>query len=211
MLFTLKLFIWFSCHWILLEEYIYMYIYIYIYLFIYLFFWFTRIGFLATIPHFGLLSGNYGKRLFQPWFMLIVHWKYYQLKLRQLVCIFCNKWHVLHQVTYRIPSWHLKVTTIPWFDDLKFLRLWKWARFTNTTSLFFFIFRDLSCSRDGTISSSYHEKEIIDSSGSLVCGCWSVLVCRLWSICHNARHKRRKFVLIILFIMTDSDVSFPWH
>ena len=137
MLFTLKLFIWFSCHWILLEEYIY----IFFFLFNFFFFRLTRIGFLATIPHFGLLSGNYGKRLFQPWFMLIVHWKYYQLKLRQLVCIFCNKWHVLHQVTYRIPSWHLKVTTIPWFDDLKFLRLWKWARFTNTTSLFFFYFQ----------------------------------------------------------------------
>ena len=134
MLFTLKLFIWFSCHWILPEEYIYIYFFFFFFFF---FFWLTRIGFLATIPHFGLLSGKYGKRLFQPWFVLIVHWKYCQLKLRLLVCIFCNKWHVLHQVTYRIPSWHLKVTTIPWFDDLKFLRLWKWAWFTNTTSLFF--------------------------------------------------------------------------
>lgn len=61
--------------------------------------------------------------------------------------------------------------------------------------LSFLLFRHLSCSRDATVSSSNNHKEVADCSRSLVrCG-WSVHICRLWSVSHNAGHHRKGPVL----------------
>lgn len=56
-------------------------------------------------------------------------------------------------------------------------------------------FRLISCSRNASVFISHSHKKTVDCSWSLVCRCWSVHICRLWSVSHNAGHQRKRLVL----------------
>ena len=56
-------------------------------------------------------------------------------------------------------------------------------------------FRLISCSRNASVFISHSHKKTVDCSWSLVCCCWSVHICRLWSVSHNARHQRKWLIL----------------